>query len=135
MTPRNLWGELPESTEQKPPITILKEQAEMLSRITGGVLHGNVSMESESRTFVLTLSVVAPALDYSYEILQAEHKIELYPVSVQAGQRRIVNGRVEKPTVVECQTEEEFERALAEIFSSPRVKSVIASLRSQSKAI
>lgn len=130
MPPRNLWGELPESTEVKPPITILKEQAEMLGQLTKGVLQGQVSITSTYARFNLTFAVLAPALDYSYELLQARHNIELYPVTINSKWLR--RGSLLE---VECRSEEDFELALAELFSSPGVKSVIASLLSQSKAL
>lgn len=134
MSPRSLWGELPDAPGVKPPKTILKEQAELLSEMTSGVLHGSVTSENYDKSFTLTLSIVAPYLDYTYQVLQAEHDIDFYPVLLRAGERRVVNGRIEEPTKITCKTEVELERGLFEILSSPRVRKVIAALLAQSKA-
>jgi ribosomal protein L6P/L9E len=134
MPPRSLWGELPDSTDEKPPVTILKEQAEVLSQITNGILHGRVTRESVDKGFTFTLDIVAPYLDYTFEVLEAEHGIEFYPVKLRAGERRLVDRKIEEPTRITCKTEEELVEGLAQILSSPRVRKVIAALLAQSKA-
>src|SRR5947209_5976298 len=85
MPPRNLWGSLPGSTDIRPPVTILKEQAEVLSEISGGILYGKVLRESGGGRFAFTLQIEAPAINYTYEVLQADHGLDFYPVSSHLG--------------------------------------------------
>jgi hypothetical protein len=84
--------------------------------------------------FLLTLVIAAPYLDYTFEVLEAQHGIEFYPVQLRAGERRVVNRKIEEPTKITCKTEEELLEGLAQILSSPSVRKVVTSLLAQSKA-
>jgi hypothetical protein len=135
MSSPNLWGTLPDTPEQKPPVTILKEQAELLAHLTNGLLQGRATIEGGGTEFYLTLSIVAPALDYSYEVLTANHSIDLYPVRVRTSERHHPIARHEKIPEIHCANRQAFEDTLQQILTSQRVSAVIASLLAQSKAL
>ncbi len=44
MSGESLWGELPESASLRTPVSILKEQASELKKLTNGLLEGRVSV-------------------------------------------------------------------------------------------
>ena len=85
MSPKNLWGKLPDSSDVKPPITILREQATALKSATNGVLLGDVRALTAGGNFRAVLYVVAPALNnYRLEILEIEHPVSFYPISISS---------------------------------------------------
>ncbi|NEO88211.1 MAG: hypothetical protein F6J87_28730 [Spirulina sp. SIO3F2] len=122
----SLWGEIP-APEDLPdlPKTILREQAEILTEVTGGALIGEVSQRNQSsQTFSAALSIQVPSLDnYIFNVVSIAYPIHLYPVTIQ-DQTGESQGHV-------CHTVEEYKEQLGLILSSERVKSVIAALLSQ----
>ena len=131
MSSKNLWGNLTAEESVRTPTNVLNEQATALSEMTKGILHGKVELWSEEKTFKITLSIVAPAVNnYEFEVVSVKHPVELYPVSVVAAWERW-----ELRKEIECQDEEEFMAALERILGSERVRRVISSLIAQSKAM
>ena len=121
---KNLWGELPNAETIRTPYTILKEQASILSKITNGLLIGEVVVNNQKDNFfAMTLRIKAPSLNnYTYSVVQVEQPIQLYPVG-------IIN--LLRNNVGKYSSEEEFENALGEILSSLDVKRVISGLLAQ----
>jgi hypothetical protein len=144
--PKNLWGEIPKAEIKRTPYTILKEQASQLSRITNGLLIGDVyknlkqnplasnliaqnnpSQSGYQERFVNILRIKAPSLNnYTYSVVQVEYPITLYPAKVR--------GLAVEDFSQECQNEEEFEQALGEILSSEPVKRAVSTLLAQIRA-
>ena len=82
----SLWGELPVDIKIETPLSILKAQAAILSKVSGGLLEGKVS-KYENREYQLSheLQIVVPALgNYSLAVVSIQHQITLYPVTVYA---------------------------------------------------
>ena len=126
MTTKNMWGDIPEVDSVRTPASMLREQAQILSKRTKGLLNGHVSRNIEDITgkFLYTLAVRAPALDnYRYIVLEITHGLELYPVDL-----RYIDG-----LTVESKTEEEFLRNVEKKLQSEDVRKAITSLLSQSK--
>lgn len=125
MPVKNLWGEIPVESTIKTPVTILREQATILSDKTSKLLLGEVKqLPFPEDIFAYELRVVAPALsNYSYSILSIYHDIKLYPLELMSSGRSI-----------NCHDEDAFYSALEMELSSERVHKVIVSLLSQSKA-
>lgn len=127
MATKNLWGDLSEEPEVRPPTSLLKEQASVLKAATKGVLYGNVVVQRGGDGFYIELRIVAPALDdYEYSVVHVEHGIDMYPLKLypEWGQ---------PADVIRCKDEQQFETALAKILSDPRVRKVVASLVAQSR--
>lgn len=121
MATDDLWGELPDIEENKTPFVILKEQAELLTEKTDGLLLGEVSQNQSigREGFCYTLYMVAPSLNnYRYNLLTISYEIGLYPL-------RLIES--EKESVV-CSDENEFKKELGEIFKSQGTQNVISKL-------
>ena len=117
----DLWGELPDVEKIKTPFVILKEQAELLTEKTGGLLVGEVSQNrSIGRDgFCHTLYIVTPSLNnYRYELLTINYEIELYPLRLKKADKESVS----------CADEDEFKKELEKIFKSQETQNVISKL-------
>jgi hypothetical protein len=128
----NLWGQLPPTEKIRTPTQILKEQATALDDMTKGALQGSVTVRHDSQgTFNIDLDIVAPALDnYTYNVLEASHGLNLYPVKVRPGWKKF-----EYKEHFECADEEQLDLALGQVLTSPEVKRVITTLLAQSRAM
>jgi hypothetical protein len=124
MPGKSLWGDLSDLEIVRTPKEILKEQADALTEATEGVLVGRVGAASGTgNSFSLELSVFVPRLNnYTYTILTADHKIDLYPV-------RVFPSTTQR--YVTCENEQTFIKALEEILSSKEVKRILSRLLSQ----
>ncbi|MEE3717845.1 hypothetical protein V2H45_13975 [Tumidithrix elongata RA019] len=127
----NLWPEdlvgVPDTT---PPITILRQQATMLSQLTRNILEGEVVSEpfgndpKFSNSFTHNFYIKAPAIGgYRYKLFYVQHAVSPeYPL-------RIVKDELPE---LSAQNEEQFYDVLRQIFNSDRTKKVIRSLMAQS---
>jgi len=124
MAIKNLWGEIDNLPQIKPPVSILKEQSQMLEKMTKGLLVGKIVSNSKDNEFEYTFYINAPSLNnYTYPILMIYHEITLYPVTIEILHK--------KERMIECKDIEEFEAKLGNIFSSPEIRKVISGLLSQ----
>lgn len=124
MAEKHLWGNLENIATVRTPKEILSEQASHLYIATGYKLQGQIRERSSGSKFLVSLDIVAPALDnYSYEVLRAIYDLDVYPVNV----RDVANGKD-----YEVKNEKEFLDVIEKILSSPEVHKVISVLISQS---
>lgn len=110
-----------------PPVAVLNELAQELNKITKGLLFARVGQKinSEDHSFILDFYIVAPSLNnYSYEAFTVIHDLGLYPLSIWSNSNEFI---------AEADNQEEFEKALKWIFSSPGIKKVINGLLAQVK--
>jgi hypothetical protein len=102
------------------PHAILFEQAALLSQSTNRLLVGKATRSVEDDIFISNLYIVAPSLNnYAYRVLQLNHSVELYPVSVSpefAGAR------------IQAKDEKELLAALKKVLSSDEIKRVLNGL-------
>ena len=125
MSTENLWGPLPTNKDIKLPVTVLKEQAGILSDATSKILVAEVSVSKSGESVTYSLDIVAPALDnYRYQVLFVTHKAVAYPLQVFQ-----VRGNP-----IKCSNEQEFLDVLKSILSSEKTHAVVSSLLAQSKA-
>jgi hypothetical protein len=122
----NLWGDLSSLETVRTPKAILQEQADLLTKATGGLLVGKVydlfSLAGKGR-FRYDLDVVVPALNnYRYTVLTVDHPLELYPLVLSTDR---------SPGAVTLATAEEFEAQLAKILGAPELRSALSHLVSQ----
>ncbi len=126
MSARNLWGDIPSATSLRTPTTVLREQADLLTTLTKGVLKGVVETLPFRGSLTSTLLIEAPALDnYHHQVLRAEYGTSLYPVAVDRG---------DSDAVHYCDDEDAFIAYLGEVLSSPDVHKTIQVLLAQSTA-
>jgi hypothetical protein len=124
MALKSLWGDLSQvAANVRTPRTILLEQAKVLTDETKGELVGSVGEGHYGENLRYSLNIKVPVLNnYLVAILAADHGVDLYPV-------RLVASR--PPTDFMCRDEEEFEKAVGSVLSSPEIRSVISRLLSQ----
>lgn len=131
MSDENLWGELPSGNEFKPPLTILREQATLLSDITNKILVADVRVKRQGTSISFSLRIVAPALDnYTYVVLSVTHDLFMYPVEVTNLTLMTQKG----PPTYTCNDEDAYKSVLKAVLSSQPVHRVISSLIAQSKS-
>jgi hypothetical protein len=131
--PRDLWPELPPEIDTG-PWSILREQAEALTRKTGGRLQGQVYRYARGNQFYLSFRIVIPNLDgdYEYELFQIHHGAEMYPVILDSG-------RPEEPVAIKVagrqrslNSQQEFIEWLTEVLRSNHTQRVLGTLLAQS---
>jgi hypothetical protein len=127
-TPKNLWGDLPLASAIRTPVVILREQASELTKLTNGILEGEITTTKVGgdKPFFCQFNIIAPALDrYVYSIAWMTHDIKLYPIHLVDE----VNSVSYDPA-----NEEEFMADIAKILSSTEVHRVVAALLTQSRS-
>ena len=132
----DMWPtSITEPTTVTPPIAVLKKAAMELSKKTNGLLTGHIETAAAfptlpgSSDLTHAFFIVATALnEYQYKLLDVRHGINLYPANVhpREGLPNDLNRKAENP--------EKLERALQEVFASPKVVEIVQSLLAQSKA-
>jgi hypothetical protein len=134
----NLWGEQVK-VDVVTPLAVLRTQANVLKRITQGLLEVNIETTSSQDQVIHHFFLVAPALNrYSELLFTVEHaKNKVYPVMVRADclslSECLLLGivLVDDSTCV-AKTQDEFLTALQTILRSGDVQSSIQSLIARS---
>jgi hypothetical protein len=127
----NLWGQLPQIDKIRTPTEVLREQASALGDMTSGTLQGEVTVSPREGSFNVDLDIVAPALDnYRFNVLEASHDLNLYPVKVRPGWNKY-----DAKGQVDCADESQLLGALEKVLTSPKVRSVVTTLLAQSRAM
>ena len=128
MSTENLWGSLDGFKKIKTPLSIVREQGELLTQATQGILEGYVKIESQAENIRFSFSIIATRLNqYRYEVLKVSHPVTIYPVVV-------LNTVERKRSWEECLSEEIFLSKIKSILSSSEMRRVIESLLSQSES-
>src|SRR5437867_12980616 len=79
----NLWGNLDDLAVAKTPVSILREQAEILSQSTKGTLLGVVASSNSTwgGAIARDLRVRVPAMNnYTATLIKIHHPITMYPM-------------------------------------------------------
>jgi hypothetical protein len=125
----NLWGDLAGiNAGPRAPISILREQSGILATATKGLVHSVVAATSEFSGIAYSFSLVAPALNHTIELFAVNYTENLYPLRIWPKWGRSTSS-------IECKDEESFKTQLGTILGSPEIKTTIAGLISQSKAL
>lgn len=140
---KNLWGTLPNGESDQPtPKSVLKDQAEFLTKMTNGSLVGEVGKiththqsglrlvaQQPSPVIVDSLKIKVPALDdYIYGVAQIEYKLpKTYPVT-------LINLADPDEETKQYLTLEEFEAGLEAVLTSEQVRNVVRILLEQAEA-
>lgn len=132
----SFWA-IPNISEIRTPVTILKEQADALTNATDGLLKGEVSpIEVGSLSSAIfhgfnggsQLFIIVPFLkNYRVNLIDYYHEIVMYP-GVLAPKFQNEGG------ATRVDNEEDFVHALKKILSSNNTKMIVAGLISQAKA-
>jgi len=123
----NLWGDLPNAEEGPTPRGILRQQADILTSQTRGMLSGAVETTVVEGDVVVKLLLIAPYLgNYEVEIVTVRYSgVYVSPLDVFSS----VQGRG-----ATCIDIEEFKAYLSEILQSTEVREAVAALLTQSQS-
>lgn len=127
MTSENYWGDLDleNLAEVKTPADILKEQGDILTKATNGILEGKVTIQTSGEEFNVYFDLISPYLgDYEFTVIKLEHPIKLYPLTYTD---------FVEDNVIGVDDEEYFSQVLKSTLSSKETHRVVATLVSQSR--
>lgn len=132
MSRASLWPSDLVAPPTRPPLTILREQANLLGQQTQQIVEGEVRTTAlgaqSDPVFRHEFILRAPALDdYRYTLFDVEHGIEFYPLTVMHPLRNNTGTR-------QCNSEEEFVDALRGVFGHPETIRVVNALLAQSRS-
>lgn len=102
------------------PITILKEQAALLGEKTRQLVKGEVVTQATGDMLVHYFYIVAPTLNYRYELFSISHHVNFYPVVLRSANNSTT-----------LRTEAEFKEKLKEIFAAQHTVNVVHSILAQ----
>jgi hypothetical protein len=150
----SLWPTDIQPTVQS-PFAILDGQARELTRITNGILVGDVKVaRTDDQHVIVTLDIVVPALDnYRHRILQVTHGLDMiYPAWIEAdcfvlrsvsqvlaaqsdaisrvvnAQIGVITGQTPQRMKNEAYSDQELRQLLKLVFDSEEVKPLAVSL-------
>jgi hypothetical protein len=114
------------------PLSILREQAGLLTQRTGGVLRGAVETWSEGERVAHTFNIVVPALGgYKRTLFTVYHNPLGYPISVETDPKPVFGIPTEPQTIAD---ENQFRNWLRSMLRSSDVKRIVESLYAQASA-
>ena len=119
------WGPDFPAIGDSAPVSLLKQQAEKLSEITGGVVEGVVKESAENGTVYASLYAGVPSVgDYQFKILYISHPViadpsNPFPITVEDSFQQ------EKRQILDMN---EFDHYLRDVLISPSVRMAIGSL-------
>ena len=130
----NLWPAETVSVETISPLAILRIQADNLTRMTQGLLEGDVVTSSYAVQVQHSFDVVAPALNgYRHRILTVMHdKSLIYPVFFSTGEVEEEADIQVSSIALGAYSEVEFLKMLSNALQSGYVLSVVNSLIARS---
>ena len=131
----NLWPVETVSVETISPLAILRIQAENLTRMTQGLLEGDIVTSSYAAQVQHSFDVVAPAINgYRHRILTITHdKSLIYPVFFSTGDLGEEEANAQANSVIlSAYSEAEFIKMLSNALQSGYVLSVVNSLIARS---
>ncbi len=124
----DLWPDDIGDSKLKSPVTILREQAELLKTKTQGKVEAEVqtSVISQGDQIHSVFTLLVPSLEgFRYDLLEVRHGVSFYPLDVlpRAGHNL--------PNYMDLENEDRFVKALKALFGSPEVRRLIHSLIAQ----
>jgi hypothetical protein len=120
----DLWPSDIGTSDIRPPVAILREQATLLASKTNGLVEAEVATRADDETIVHSFMLVAPVLDrYRYHLFTMYHPVTLYPIRVRQGTKWL-----------EIESEDQLLEALKSILSSEQTIGIVRALVAQSKA-
>ncbi len=132
----SLWS-IPPADNVRAPLTIMKEQATVLTEQTRGSLVGSVETDAYGAgDLVINLSIQVPSLNNNkYRLMTYTQPITMYPGTLASGVPKASGShQYAPPQSIEVENEEEFLAALKRLLSSDEVKHLLSSLLVQSNA-
>ena len=127
--------------QERTPVSIMKEQAEILGKNTEYKLRGQVSTHtSEEGEILHAFYVVVPALDgYRYELFEISHGALAYPVKIISSPKAENQPHEKARDAINrmrmtLATEDDFVAWLKTVLGSKETRRLLASLLAQASA-
>jgi len=111
-------------SELRTPVSLLREQAAALGEKTKNVVTGEVTSNSQGELFLHALFLVAPAINYRYQLLTIRHPLVFYPMAVTTPG---------SSSWITVGSEEGFVAWLKSVLASDNTKRVVQALIAQSQ--
>jgi hypothetical protein len=116
-------------TTLQPPLVILREQAEHLTRRTGGLIVASVTTYRDGKWIFQRFRLEVPTLDdYVYYLFSVKHGALMYPA-------RLETDLLTDEDFSELDSPKELEDALRTFFGLAEVRKVVAALKAQATAV
>ncbi len=138
----SLWPEVFVENTKPSAKTILEQQGSQLSRLTQGMVYGEVEQLSRAEImdldmgigFAYNFNICGRYLDnYRFRLMTLSHDIALYPVSFRLDGELLKELGYGHQDIHTVNTPEELEIFLKCVFNSERVKNVVGAIMSMSK--
>jgi hypothetical protein len=122
----SFW-KIPDISDLKVPLVLMKEQANALARQTSGLLRGEVETLLHEDDVYIYLNVVVPSLnDYKVNILTYRQPAQLYPGELASQFRTLPTIRVKD--------QDDLTAAMQSILGSKECEKLLGSLLAQARA-
>ena len=79
----DLWPSNIADANLTTPVSLLKQQAALLGDKTRQLVTGEVTTQTVGSMFVHSFYIVAPTLNYRYELFRVKHAINFYPIVLE----------------------------------------------------
>lgn len=142
----DLWPNDFEKLKFKAPTAILAEQASKLGEKTKNLVQAEIRRLDKMARFpfapfdlCFSFVIVAPTLDYRYELFAIGHKMELYPMQLilEEDLAKEFEGQPFQDELnykyLNINDEGEFIEALKKVFSSTKVRKVVGAIMAQTQ--
>lgn len=138
----NLWPNFNELQKIKTPKEILDEQGKLLPKLTNDLVYATIETSNIFNTdfsvgtkydFTYDFNIKGSKLEnYKFKVLTVGHNISVFPVRVRLDPEMRKEAGITKQDII-VENQNEFTNLLRDVFSSSRLKYVIASIISMSK--
>ena len=124
MAIKNMWGDINDMTDIRPPHEIIEEQGNLLSEMTKGVLQLKIERKQSNTVFNYDIYIELISVNYRQRIFRLTHDFKLYPANIYDEQ-----GTNE----YKSKDQEEFEDNLGKILSAKDTMTTISGLMAQAR--
>ncbi|MDA3902967.1 MAG: hypothetical protein PF441_05905 [Desulfuromusa sp.] len=120
----NMWGDIYDMADIRPPHEIVEEQGKLLSEMTKGSLQLKIERKQSNTVFNYDIYIELTSTNYKQRIFRLTHDFKLYPANIYDEQ-----GTKE----YKSKDQDEFEDNLGKVLSSPETMTTISGLMAQAR--
>lgn len=124
MSVKNMWGDIDDMAEVRPPHEIIEEQGKFLAKMCKGVLELKIERKHSGSIFNYDIYIALPSMNHRQRIFRLTHDFKLYPANLYDEQ-----GSNE----YKSKDQEEFEKNLGKVLSSKETMITISGLMAQAR--
>lgn len=119
----DLWPANIAESKLLSPVAIIKQQAALLGEKTKQLVRGEVETTATGSLLVHHFSIVAPTMNYRYELFSVQHNVNFYPLVI-----KFID------STEQVLSEVDFKARLKVIFSDPHTLNVVHSILAQARS-